>query len=194
MELERGLLALERDKVALARERIAFERERLAWEMRRADGPLRKTIKLESPWIEIVDSPRIEADAELEVDRPAAPTASVVAPQERVAELVADQPAAPTLPDVLKEHAAFVARAERLAEFDRVKGFVKAKRLNQAFAASVRPPPAPAPQFLPIERVVREEGEIPDLPTDLVRALDEGPHPILWTRAAHDVIASLPKY
>jgi hypothetical protein len=76
--------------------------------------------------------------------------------------------------------AAYAERAERL---------IAERGLLSSQGSSVSPP---APEFLPFERVEREEGEVCDLPTDLVELLDERPA-ICASRALCDVVNSLPR-
>jgi hypothetical protein len=221
-------VAVERDSLALDQARFDLEKARFELECRRREGE-RPRVKIE---IEILDSPRVkieiedspprvkieiedsppravvEADAELEVDQPAAPTAEVVAslPQEADAELVADQPAAPTACDRLAEQEAFVSRAKRLLELDsessdsererdlvRAKAMLAAKKGARASLASVRPPVTSPPRFLPWERIEREEGELGPLPEDLVDLINNRP-PILALKPFHDLMNSLPKF
>jgi len=81
--------------------------------------------------------------------------------------------------------AAYLERAEKLI---RERAFLS----SCSSSSSVTPVTPVAPVFLPCERVEREEGELCDLPTDLVELLDQRPA-ICASRELCSIVKSLPK-
>ena len=165
------LREVEREKALLELDRIKFEREKMSLELDILREKRKRVAAFASPAkvvVKIKDSPPPVVVVEI-LDSP--PLARIP----RVWDCEGD-----------RIRAAYLERAEKLI---RERALLSS---CSSSSSSVTPVTPVAPVFLPCERVEREEGELCDLPTDLVELLDQRPA-ICASRELCAVVNSLPK-